>query len=115
MGCLINSPKDAGYLRDDDIIEITYFGTDKEVVKFFNEVGKDIEFDISQSYLRNLFKDVNEYHRNNWHVTWAGFKYNYFDNPWTFISAFAAFIFLSLTFIQAFFDVYGYVNPPQVE
>ncbi|XP_058004129.1 UPF0481 protein At3g47200-like [Hevea brasiliensis] len=111
MGCLINTPVDAGYLRDHRIIE-NFFGTDTEVVKFFNEVGKDICFDIRQSYLAKLFEDVNDHYRNVWHVRWAGFKHAYFDSPWTFISAIAALILLILTFIQAFFAVYGYVNPP---
>ncbi|KAF2293109.1 hypothetical protein GH714_036827 [Hevea brasiliensis] len=36
MSCLNNAPIDAGYLRDRKIIE-NFFGTDKELVKFFNQ------------------------------------------------------------------------------
>lgn len=110
MSCLINSPVDAGYLSDHRIIE-NYFGTDMEVAKFFNNIGKDIAFDIQRSYLAQLFEDVNEYYRNNWHVRWAGFKYTYFNTPWSFMSALAALVLLILTIIQAFFAVYGYVHP----
>ncbi|XP_050215035.1 UPF0481 protein At3g47200-like isoform X2 [Mercurialis annua] len=35
---LINTPEDAGYLSDHDIIENSY-GTDDEVAKFFNDMG----------------------------------------------------------------------------
>ncbi|XP_015582714.2 UPF0481 protein At3g47200 isoform X1 [Ricinus communis] len=110
MGCLINTPADAGYLSDHRIIE-NYFGTDDEVAKFFNDVGKDITFDIQRSYLSKLFKDVNKYYRNNFHIKWAGFKHTYFDSPWSFMSAMAALILLLLTIIQAFFAVYPYASP----
>ncbi|KAF2321659.1 hypothetical protein GH714_000935 [Hevea brasiliensis] len=112
MGCLINTPVDAGYLRDHQIIGNS-LGTDTEVVKFFNDVGKDICFDIRQSYLAKLFEDVNDHYGNVWHGRWAGCKHKYFDSPWTFISAMAALMLLILTIIQAFLAVYGYVNPPQ--
>ncbi|KDP34695.1 hypothetical protein JCGZ_10900 [Jatropha curcas] len=110
MGCLIVTPNDAGYLNDNRIIE-NYFGTEEEVAKFFNNVGKDIAFDIQRSYLAKLFEDVNEYYRNNWHVRWAGFRHTYFNTPWSFMSALAALILLVLTVIQTFFSVYGYVRP----
>ncbi|XP_058005221.1 UPF0481 protein At3g47200-like [Hevea brasiliensis] len=112
MGCLINSLTDAGYLRDRRIIQ-NFFGTDKEVVKFFNDAVKDIIFKLSNNYLTKVFEDVNEYHQDKWHIRWAKFKYTYFDSPWIFMSASTALILLILTFIQAFFAVYGYVNPPQ--
>lgn len=111
MGCLINTPADAGFLSDHKVIE-NYFGTDEEVARFFNVVGKDVAFDIHNNYLSELFEGVNEYNRNDWHVQWAGFKYTYFDSPWSFLSAMAALILLFLTMIQAFFAVYGYIRPP---
>ncbi|KAK6235140.1 hypothetical protein SCA6_010477 [Theobroma cacao] len=110
MGCLINTPSDAGFLRDHKIIE-NYFGTDEEIARFFNNVGKDVAFDIEKSYLSKLFQDVNEYYRNDWHVRWAGFKHTYFDTPWSFMSALAALILLIFTMIQAFFAIYAYIRP----
>ncbi|XP_017621105.2 UPF0481 protein At3g47200-like [Gossypium arboreum] len=88
MGCLINTPSDAGFLCDHKIIE-NYFGTDEEIARFFNNIRKDVAFDIEKSYLSKLFEDVNEYYRNDWHVRWAGFKHTYFDTPWSFMSAMA--------------------------
>ncbi|KAH7561192.1 hypothetical protein JRO89_XS10G0188700 [Xanthoceras sorbifolium] len=112
MGCLINTPGDAGFLSDHKIIE-NYFGTDEEVARFFNNVGKDVAFDIHRNYLSELFQNVNEHYRNNWHVRWASFKHTYFDTPWSFMSALAALILLLLTMIQSLFAVYAYVYPPK--
>ncbi|KAJ9170310.1 hypothetical protein P3X46_018427 [Hevea brasiliensis] len=111
MSCLNNAPIDAGYLRDRKIIE-NFFGTDKELVKFFNQVSNGTIFEIENSYLGEVFMGVNQYYFNDWHVRWAGFKYTYFDSPWAFLSALAALVLLILTVIQSFFAVYGYVNPP---
>lgn len=112
MGCLINTPADAGFLCDHKIIE-NYFGTDEEVVRFFNQLGKDVVFDIQNCYLSKLFEDINGYCRNDWHVRWAGFKHTYFETPWSFMSALAALILLILTMVQSFFAAYAYFHPPK--
>ncbi|KAK4854963.1 hypothetical protein QYF36_002798 [Acer negundo] len=112
MGCLINTPGDAGFLSDQKIIE-NYFGTDEEVTRFFNNVGKDVAFDINRNYLTELFQGVNEHYRNNWHVRWASFKHTYFDTPWSFMSALAALVLLLFTMIQSFIALYAYIHPPK--
>ncbi|KAK3192935.1 hypothetical protein Dsin_024245 [Dipteronia sinensis] len=110
MGCLINNPIDAGFLSDHKIIE-NYYGTDEEVTRFFDKVGKDVAFDLGKSYLYKLIEDVNEYYWNDWHVRWASFKHIYFDTPWSFMSALAALILLLLTMIQALLAYIAYVHP----
>ncbi|KAK2643563.1 hypothetical protein Ddye_025326 [Dipteronia dyeriana] len=112
MGCLINTPGDAGFLSDQKIIK-NYFGTDEEVTRFFNNVGKDVAFDINQNYLTELFQEVNEHYRNNWHVRWASFKHTYFDTPWSFMSALAALVLLLLTIFQSYIALYAYIHPPK--
>ncbi|KAL6222450.1 hypothetical protein ACLB2K_005842 [Fragaria x ananassa] len=102
---------DATFLCDNSIIE-NYLATDKEVAHFFRNVGKYVPFDIEECYLWKLFKDVNEYHRNIWHVRWAGFRFKYFDTAWSFLSALAAVILVLFTAVQAFFAVYAYARPP---
>ena len=111
LDCLINTAKDVEYLCDRNIFE-NYFGTDSEVARFINNLGKDVTFDADNCYLSKLFNDVNEYYRNGWHVQLAGMKYTYFDTPWSFISAFAAFLLLLLTIAQTFYTVYPYFRPP---
>jgi hypothetical protein len=112
MSCLINKPSDVGFLSDQNIME-NDLGTDKEVVRFFSNISKDVAFDFQQSYLSKLFENVNEHCRNQWHVRWADFKYTYFNTPWSFISALAATMLLLLTMIQAYFVIYAYVRPPK--
>lgn len=112
MGCLINAPSDAGFLCDCKIVENS-FGANEEVASFFNNIGKDVTFDIQWSYLSKVFEDVNEYYSNKWQVRWAEFKHTYFDTTWSFISALAAVVLLILTMIQAFFAFYGYFRPPK--
>ncbi|KAL0426512.1 UNVERIFIED_CONTAM: hypothetical protein Slati_2826000 [Sesamum latifolium] len=75
-------------------------------------MGKDVSFDIDMCYLSELFNEVNHYYRNHWHVHWASFKYTYFNTPWSFISALAAFVLLVLTVAQTLFTVIAYVRPP---
>ncbi|CAB4287618.1 unnamed protein product [Prunus armeniaca] len=106
MSCLIRTPADVSFLCDKNIIE-NYLGTDEEVVHFFQNLGKGLPLDVGEVYLWKLFKEVNEYHRNMWHVRWAGFRSKYFNTPWSFLSALAAVILLLITAIQTFFTVYG--------
>ncbi|KAL6273893.1 hypothetical protein ACE6H2_024585 [Prunus campanulata] len=106
MSCLIRTPADVSFLCDKNIME-NYLGTDEEVVHFFQNLGKGVPLDVGEGYLWKLFKEVNEYHRNMWHVRWAGFRSKYFNTPWSFLSALAAVILLVLTAIQTFFTVYG--------
>ncbi|XVF19767.1 hypothetical protein REPUB_Repub11eG0139200 [Reevesia pubescens] len=65
MGCLINTPKDAGFLCDKNIIE-NYLGADEQVAYFFNNLGKDMLTDINESYLTGLFENVNKYSSKAW-------------------------------------------------
>ncbi|KAH7837847.1 hypothetical protein Vadar_018700 [Vaccinium darrowii] len=109
MGCLINNPSDAEFLCEQKIVE-NYFGTADDLSHFFNNLGKEVSFDIGNNYLSNVFVDVNEYSRNGWHVRWAELKDTYFNSPWSFISALAASILLLLTMIQAFFAVYPFAG-----
>ncbi|XP_047979356.1 UPF0481 protein At3g47200 [Salvia hispanica] len=111
LDCLINTAKDVEYLIDKNIVE-NYFGTDAELARFINNLGKDVSFDIDLCYLADLFNEVNHYYDNHWHVQWASFKYTYFNTPWSFISALAALVLLILTIAQTYFTVVSYVRPP---
>ncbi|EXB37757.1 hypothetical protein L484_013795 [Morus notabilis] len=109
LDCLVNTYRDVEYLSDRNIIE-NCFGNDGEVARFINNLGRDVAFDMDLCYLADLFNDVHMYYRNSWHVQWAGFKYTYFDTPWSFISALAALILLLLTVAQTIYTVYGFYN-----
>ncbi|XP_059462748.1 UPF0481 protein At3g47200-like [Corylus avellana] len=108
LDCLVNTAKDVEYLCDRNIVE-NYLGTEAEVARFINNLGKDVAFDINVCYLSKLFNDVHKYHGNTWHVQYASFQYTYFKTPWSFISAVAAFVLLVLAFLQTFYTIY---SPP---
>ncbi|XP_019085977.1 PREDICTED: UPF0481 protein At3g47200-like [Camelina sativa] len=112
MGCLLKSEADAMFLSEVGILE-NYFGSGDEVSRFFKVVGKDVNFDIGESYLADVFEGVNKYTSRGWHVQWAGFKHTHFDSPWTALSSCAALTLVLLTIIQAFFATYGYFHPPK--
>ncbi|KAF4352638.1 hypothetical protein F8388_021807 [Cannabis sativa] len=110
LDCLVNTSRDVEFLCDRNIMENCY-GNDSDVARFINNMGKDVAFDIDMCYLGDLFDDVHQYYRNSWHVQWAGFKYTYFDTPWSFISAFAALVLLLLTVAQTVYTVYSFYKP----
>ncbi|KAK7244955.1 hypothetical protein RIF29_39784 [Crotalaria pallida] len=109
LDCLINTFRDVEYLCDRNIIE-NHFGTEGEVASFINNAGRDVAVDLDWCYLSNLFNEVHQYYGSSWHVQWASFKYTYFDTPWSFISALAAFVLLVLTVSQTYFAAYQYYD-----
>ncbi|OMO58368.1 hypothetical protein CCACVL1_25463 [Corchorus capsularis] len=102
MGCLINTPRDAGFLREKNIIE-NYLGADEQVAYFFNNLGKDMLTDINHSYLTGLFEEVNQFssscniaHRNRK----SRDTNNYVGSKRSFSWVIIAFILLMLIVIQ---------------
>ncbi|XWS66726.1 hypothetical protein CRYUN_Cryun05aG0225300 [Craigia yunnanensis] len=110
LDCLVNTDKDVEYLCESNIFE-NCFGSEGEVARFINDMGKETAFDIDNCYLSNLFRDVHQYYRNSWHVQWASFKHTYFETRWSFISALAALILLLLTIAQTVFTTYPFYKP----
>lgn len=106
LDCLVNTYRDVEYLCNRSIME-NYFGTNGEVVRFINNLGKDVAFDIGRCCLSGVFNSVDQYYRYSWHVQWAVFK------SWLFLSSLAASVLLLLTMAQTFFTVYGYFRPPK--
>ncbi|WCJ41562.1 hypothetical protein M5689_022424 [Euphorbia peplus] len=110
MGHLMNTTFDAGYLREKKIIE-NFFGTDEELVSFFNEVGKNVPYYFNEDYLVEVAENVEIYYRSVRHVGCAEFKYKYCGSLWICLSASAALLLVLLTILQTFFTVYPYYNP----
>lgn len=74
LDCLVNSYKDVEYLCESDILE-NWFGSEAEVARFINDLGKETAFDINNCYLSKLFTDVQQHYQNSWHVQWTSFKH----------------------------------------
>ncbi|KAK3444879.1 hypothetical protein EUGRSUZ_A00673, partial [Eucalyptus grandis] len=102
MSGLMGNVADAAFLSQCGIIT-NLLGPEKEVARFFCDLAKDVQFDIKDCYLTELFRKVTWYRRSKWRMWWAGIKREYFGSPWSFISAAAASILIVLTVIQAFF------------
>ncbi|CAI0408078.1 unnamed protein product [Linum tenue] len=106
LDSLVNGFRDVEYLVDKDILE-NYLGTEAEVARFLNDLGKEVAFDIDECYLAEVFGDVHRYYGSSWHFQWASFKFTYFQTPWSFISALAALVLLVLTVLQTVYTIYG--------
>ncbi|CAM8882433.1 unnamed protein product [Rhodiola kirilowii] len=112
MDNLINSPEDVQHLHYCGIIKHR-LGSDAEVADLFNHLGQQVVFESRNSYLSTLSNEVNKdlIHWFRWHTWRESLKRDYFNNPWTIISLFAAVILLLLTLAQTFYTVYGYYRP----
>ncbi|ESQ47419.1 hypothetical protein EUTSA_v10028028mg [Eutrema salsugineum] len=93
MGCLMNDEAGARLLREKGIMENS-FEMDQQLSRFFKNIGKDAAFDISESYLAEVFQ--------------GELAHNFFGSPWTSVATCAALVILGLTIIQTFFTVYSY-------
>lgn len=110
MNNLIDSAQDVNYLHYYGIIEY-WLGNDAEVADMFNHLCQDVVFDINDSYLSKVSKEVNRYYNHKWNAWRASLKHNYFYNPWAVISFLAAVLLLLLTATQTFYSVFGYYKP----
>ncbi|XP_078161568.1 UPF0481 protein At3g47200-like [Carex rostrata] len=108
---LVNTPNDVTILQQCGIFE-NLLGSEEELTHFVNHLseGNCVEQD---HYLVGLYTEVNRYIGLRWNKHRAKFIRDYFSNPWTIISLFAAFILLVLTFVQSFFAVFAYFRPPK--
>ncbi|KAF7850672.1 hypothetical protein BT93_L5118 [Corymbia citriodora subsp. variegata] len=119
MHNLMNSPEDVRGLRDSNIIKYCR-GSDAEVADLFKRLCEGVVLDKNNSYLNDLSFQVENYCFFNrvslktilarkWKTWKAILKILYFDSPYSIIiSIIVAFVLLVLTFIQAFYAVYGY-------
>ncbi|KAF8395703.1 hypothetical protein HHK36_019653 [Tetracentron sinense] len=105
MSCLIDSPRDVAFLCADGIISSSS-ENDQYVADLFNELGKNIDFNIRTCYLSKQFREVEAYYSSNW----GTFIRTYFRSPWTFISVLSASVLLIFTAIQTIVTVMGYIR-----
>ncbi|XXG86943.1 hypothetical protein AAC387_Pa11g1751 [Persea americana] len=109
---LVNTPRDVSILREADIIR-SGLGSDKEVALLLNKLCKEIVWSSNHNYLADLLKEVNQHTQKRCPKWRAKLVHDYFSNPWAIISLIAGVIILVLTFLQTYFSVFGYFNPPK--
>ncbi|WJX11091.1 hypothetical protein P8452_01740 [Trifolium repens] len=102
MDSLIDHPNDVRELRSKGIL-LNSLGNDQEVADLFNIITTDVVFD-EETY-KNVKAKINK-HCYNKYKNWIALGINtYLNNPWTFIAVLAAFIALTLTFLQTWFTI----------
>ncbi|KAG7633887.1 hypothetical protein ISN44_As03g041630 [Arabidopsis suecica] len=114
MDNLIDSPEDISYLHHCGIIEHS-LGSNSEVADMFNQLCQEVVFDTKDIYLSQLLIEVHRCYKQNYSRKLNSLKttliLKYLDNPWAYLSFFAAVILLILTFSQSYFAAYAYFNP----
>ncbi|VVB05124.1 unnamed protein product [Arabis nemorensis] len=114
MDNLIDSPEDISYLHHRGIIEHS-LGSDSEVADMFNQLCQEVVFNTNDDYLSQLLTEVLQSYNQNcfrkWNAWKTTLKHKYFDNPWAYLSFFAAVFLLVLTFSQTYFAAYDYFKP----
>lgn len=100
MGCLMNEEGDAMFLSIIGIVE-NYFESAQEISSFFKSTSKDVAFDISRSYLADVFERVNKLTSNRYHMNYA------FGFLWSWVTSRSALsTLIALVFIQTIFQVF---------
>ncbi|KAF8035959.1 hypothetical protein BT93_C1860 [Corymbia citriodora subsp. variegata] len=105
MHCLINQPKDVSLLRSDGIIA-PFSHDDQYVANLFDKLAKCISFNVHDCFLSEQFEELQLYYHSNW----ATMRRTYFSSPWSFISAFSAFLLIVLTIIQTVIGILTYCS-----
>ncbi|GAU24189.1 hypothetical protein TSUD_23260 [Trifolium subterraneum] len=103
MDSLIDNPEDVRELRSNRILHHCLC-SDEEVANIFNLISQNL-VDNTKIYLEVR----NRIHKHcvNKYKTWIAQGINtYFNNPWAFIAFLAAFMVLTLTFVQTWFEIY---------
>ncbi|TXG73218.1 hypothetical protein EZV62_001797 [Acer yangbiense] len=101
---LVNTPKDVDLLIQFGIIE-NWLPESVGVSTLFHNLVKETSIIPDNFYFSVLVDDMKSYCRTPWHRWKATLKQDYFRNPWTGISVFAAIVLLRLTFVQTVYSV----------
>ncbi|KFK27802.1 hypothetical protein AALP_AA8G431100 [Arabis alpina] len=103
LSWLIRSPRDADLLIRSGIF-VNNLGNTEDVSKLFNNICKEVAFG-RRFYFQALSENLQVYCNTPWNRWKATLRRDYFHNPWSVASVFAALFLLLLTFIQAICSV----------
>ncbi|KAJ1694904.1 hypothetical protein LUZ63_011602 [Rhynchospora breviuscula] len=107
MDCIVNTPRDVLILQQNGIIE-NKLANEKEAAEFFNQLRYCTYLDYEKHHLADLFKTVKKYCDSRWQKYRAKLYRDYFSNPWSIISFFAAIMLLFLATVQTLYTVLSY-------
>ncbi|XP_021737831.1 UPF0481 protein At3g47200-like [Chenopodium quinoa] len=95
---LIDTVEDVQVLVKNNIIR-NQLGSDDDVVKLFNNIGKNV-IASCKNYYYDVSEDLNRYASTRRHKWMAILRSKYFNHPWTILSVIAAFMLFVLTLLQ---------------
>uniref|UniRef100_A0A803L924 Uncharacterized protein n=1 Tax=Chenopodium quinoa TaxID=63459 RepID=A0A803L924_CHEQI len=97
---LIDTVEDVQVLVRSNILS-NRLGSDDDVVKLFNNIGKNVLFDSSRyRNYSDVCRDVNRYASSRQNKYMAILRSKYFNHPWATLSVIAAFFLFVLTLLQ---------------
>lgn len=112
ISCLIGNSEDVSLLKSYGVLT-NAVGTDKEVVKLFGSISKDIVLDPEDN-IDVIYRKVRQQLRkrfrrrlNYWRIDLLK---TYFRTPWGVLSVVAAIILFTLTAIQTVYTVLSYTD-----
>ncbi|BFG39711.1 hypothetical protein CerSpe_259850 [Prunus speciosa] len=101
---LINNSKDADFLIQKEII-VTKLSKE-DIAGLFSRLYNDTV--VGYFCYVELTKNVNAYYQDRWHRWQTILRRDYFSNPWSIFSLFAALLILDFTFIQTLYSTLSY-------
>ncbi|KAL7195094.1 hypothetical protein ACSBR1_035328 [Camellia fascicularis] len=102
MDTLINSAEDVKLLENAEILH-NYLGTSEEASDLFNNICKEVV--VGRFYFEKTCEAAGNHCRELWPRIMASLRRDYFANPWTGITFFAAIFIFGLTIVQTFYTV----------
>ncbi|KAJ3679559.1 hypothetical protein LUZ60_017570 [Juncus effusus] len=106
LDLIIDTGDDIALLKQLGIIE-NLLETNEDAETFINQIGEGTTLDLNEHYFASFFRKVYEYSNSTWPKCRARLMHDYFSNPWTSISVFAAGLLFGLTFTQTYYTVYS--------
>ncbi|KAI3804116.1 hypothetical protein L1987_32286 [Smallanthus sonchifolius] len=98
LDSLIDDPEDVKVLREAGVIENS-LGSDKEVVKLFNEIATDL---VPNSFAYSEARSMIQQYYESWSMSLlTQLKHEYVRTPWAFL------IILALTAVQVYFTIWS--------
>ncbi|KAK4272375.1 hypothetical protein QN277_020942 [Acacia crassicarpa] len=103
LDSLVDHPDDVKELRKAKVL-INRLGSDEELAKLFNIIGKDVvPNDAIYAYLRD---NIESHYQIKYKAWYALAMATYCSNPWSITALMAASLLLILTFVQAWFAAF---------
>ncbi|GLT47287.1 hypothetical protein SLA2020_209940 [Shorea laevis] len=102
---LIDTEKDVELLCQTGIM-CHWLGTNEAAARMFNRLGNKLQLNGRRFPYGELFNNINKYYKQPWHRPFAILRQKYLNNPWAYISFFAAAFLLLLTLLQTVFAIF---------